>query len=61
MKVIPPLSYTEAYNRAMDIEIENKTSSREKKKTYKEESLDDKDDESKTIQALRKDMMQMMK
>lgn len=49
MKVVPPSSYIEAYNREMDIESEKKSSSQGKKKTNMKESNED---ELKTVQAL---------
>ncbi|MDF3686200.1 hypothetical protein, partial [Enterobacter hormaechei] len=64
MKIVPPSSYTEAYNRALDLESELKT----KKKT-KTSSFDSDDDEpargdssddegnSKNVLALQKDMI----
>ena len=40
MKIVPPLTYTEAYNRAMNLESEQKT--KKKKKTSSSDSDDDK-------------------
>ncbi|XP_059070956.1 uncharacterized protein LOC131861746 [Cryptomeria japonica] len=61
MKVVPPSTFMEAYNRAMDIESENKTS-KGKKHTSDEDSSDqESEEESRTIQALRKDMRRMMR
>lgn len=42
MKVVPPFLYVDAYNQAMDIESENKTSSLGKKKISDDESTKDK-------------------
>ena len=66
MKIVPPSSYTEAYNRAMNLESEQKT---KKKKSSSSDSDDDasleeesSDDEkgSKKVRALQKDMIRMM-
>ena len=63
MKIVPPSSYTEAYNRAMNLESEQKT---KKKKSSSSDSDDDasleedsSDDEknSKKVRALQKDMI----
>ena len=68
MKIVPPSTYTEAYNRAMNLESEQKT--KKKKKTSSSDSDDDEpsgedssDDEgsSKKVRALQKDMIRMMK
>lgn len=66
MKIVPPTSYDDAYNRAMDLESETKTSKKKKK-----DSSSDEDDSSegsnsdgesgKKVQALQKDMLRMMK
>lgn len=61
MKVVPPPSYDEAYNRAMDIESENKTSWGKRWTSDGDNTDEDSDGGSKTVQALRKDMMRMMK
>ena len=67
MKIVPPSSYIEAYNRAMDLESEQKT---KKKKTSSSDSDNDEpsgedssDDEgsSKKVRNLQKDMIRMMK
>lgn len=66
MKIVPPSSYVDAYNRALDLESERKT---KKKKTSSSNSDDDEparddssDDEgsSKKVRALQKDMVRMM-
>ena len=66
MKIVPPATYTEAYNRAMNLESEQKT----KKKSTSSDSDDDEpsgdnsnNDEgsNKKVRALQKDMIQMMK
>ena len=68
MKIVPPSSYVDAYNRALDLESEQKT--KKKKKTSSSDSDDDEpvgddssDDEgsSKKVCALQKDMIRMMK
>ena len=66
MKIVPPSSYTKAYNRAMNLESEQKT---KKKKSSSSDSDDDasseesSDDEkgNKKVHALQKDMIRMMK
>ncbi|MDF3686394.1 hypothetical protein [Enterobacter hormaechei] len=66
MKIVPPSSYVDAYNRALDLESEQKT---RKKKTSSSDSDDEpaggdsSDDEgsSKKVRALQKDMVRMMK
>ena len=67
MKIVPPSSYTEAYNRAINLKSEQKT---KKKKSSSSDSDDDasleeesSDDEkgSKMVYALQKDMIWMMK
>ena len=64
MKIVPPSSYTKAYNRAMNLESEQKT--KKKKKNSSSDSDDDgpsgedsSDDEgsSKKVCALQKDMI----
>ena len=66
MKIVPPSTYTEAYNRALNLKSEQKT---KKKKTSSSDSDDDEpsredssDDEgnSKKVRALQKDMIRMM-
>ena len=67
MKIVPLSSYTKVYNRAMNLESEQKT---KKKKKSSSSDLDDdepsgedsSDDEgsSKEVRALQKDMLQMM-
>lgn len=49
MKVVPPPSYDEAYNRAMDIESENKTSQGKRRVSDGDSMNEDSDGESKTI------------
>ena len=67
MKIVLPSSYTKAYNRALNLESEQKT---KKKKNSSSDSDDDEpagddssDDEgsSKKVRALQKDMIRMMK
>lgn len=66
MKIVPPSSYTEAYNQAMDLESEQKT---KKKKKSRSSDLDESSSEdssgdekgSKKVRALQKDMIRMMK
>ena len=67
MKIVPPSSYAEVYNRAMNLESEQKT---KKKKSSSSNSDDDasleaesSNDEkgSKKVRALQKDMIRMMK
>ena len=67
LKIVPPAIYTEAYNRAMNLESEQKT--KNKKKSRSSDSDDDvpsgddsNDDEgsSKKVRALQKDMIRMM-
>lgn len=60
MKVVPPFTYQDACDRAMDIESEDKTTSN-KKRLSDGSSDEESEGESKTIQALCKDMMRMMK
>ena len=66
MKIVSPSSYTEAYNRALNLESEQKM---KKKKNSSSDSHDDEssgedtsDDEngSKKVCALQKDMIRMM-
>lgn len=52
MKVVSPSLYTNAYNRAMDIESENKTSRGLKKTSDDNSTNGDSEGESKTIRAL---------
>ena len=68
MKIVPPSTYTEAYNRAMNLESEQKT--KKKKKNSSSDSDDDgpleehsSDDEGsgKKVCTLQKDMIRMMK
>lgn len=67
MKIVPPMSYEDAYNRAMDLESEHKMS--KKKKNNKSSSNEDCDssngssnkESSKKVQALQKDMERMRK
>ena len=68
MKIVPPSTYTEAYNRALNLESEQKT--KKKKKTSSSDLDDDEpsgedssDDEgsSKKVRALQKDMLRMMR
>ena len=67
MKILSPSSYTEAYNRVMDLESEQKT--KKKKKSSSSDSDDSSSEEdsngdeknSKNIWALEKDMIRMMK
>ncbi|XP_057829971.1 uncharacterized protein LOC131041010 [Cryptomeria japonica] len=65
MKIVPPTSYENAYNRAMDLESEGKTCKKKKDKSFGEEedSEGSSSDEgsSKKVQALQKDMYRMMK
>lgn len=61
MKVVPPPSYDEAYNRAMDIESENKTSRGKRRVSDGNSTDEDNEGEYKTVQALRRDMMRMKK
>ncbi len=67
MKIVPPSSYADAYNRALDLESAQRT---KKKKTSSSDSDDDEstrddssDDEgsNKKVRALQKDMVRMMK
>ena len=66
MKIVPPVSYDDAYNRAMDLESEQET---HKKKKYNSSDSDDSSSESsssdeesnKKVRALQKDMLRMMK
>ena len=67
MKIVPPSSYTEAYNRAMDLESEQKTKKKKKssssdsdESSSEEDSSGDEKD-SKKVRALQKDMIKMMK
>ena len=67
MKIVPPSSYTEAYNQAMDLESEQKMKKKKKGSSSdsdgsssEEDSSDDEKD-SKRIRALQKDMIRMMK
>ena len=64
MKIVPPSSYTEAYNRAMDLESEQKT--KKKKKSSSSDSDDDASSEdyssgdkrgNKKVRAFQKDMV----
>ncbi len=65
MKIVPPALYTDAYNRVMDLESEQKKS----KKKHKSSDLDNSSSESsssdeessKKVRVLQKDMLQMMK
>lgn len=65
MKILPPTSYVEAYNRAMDLESEQKTSKKKRSKSSsdKDDTSDDdsgSDGESKgKVKALQKDMDRM--
>lgn len=52
MKVVPPSSYVDAYNRAKDIESDNKTSQGKKKAIDDGSTKESNDGESKIIQAL---------
>jgi Sec-independent protein translocase protein TatA len=67
MKIVPPSSYTEAYNRAMDLESEQKTSKKKKKNRSSDSDDSSSDDSSsdedgnKKVRALQKDMLRMMK
>lgn len=67
MKIVPPSSYIDAYNRAMDLESEQKTSKKKKNKSSSDDdSSSDKrsssDDESNPkVRALQKDMERMMR
>lgn len=60
MKVVPPSTYKKACDTAMDIESKDKTS-RSKKENSNASSEEESKEESKTIQALHKDMMRTMK
>ena len=68
MKIVPPSSYTEAYNRAMNLESEQKTKKKKKNSSFDldddaslgEDSSDD-ENNSKKVCALEKDMICMMK
>lgn len=60
MKIVPPSSFADTCTCTVDIESENKTS-KAKRHGSANESSEERGDESKTIQALRKDMMRLMK
>ena len=60
MEVIQPPSFVDVCTHAMDIESESKTS-KGRRHGSKSKSSEESGYESKTIQALRKDMMRMMK
>ena len=55
MKIVLPSTFVDACTRAMDIESENKTS-KARRHGSASESSEESEDESKTIQALRKDL-----
>lgn len=66
MKIVPPSSYTEAYNKALNLESEQKT---KKKKNSSSDSDDDEssgedtnndENSSKKVHTLQKDMIRMM-
>ena len=56
MKIVPPSTFTDACTRIMDIESESKTS-----KARRHGSSSESEEDSKTIQALRKDLRRLMK
>lgn len=64
MKIVPLASYADAYNRAMDLESEQKTSKKKHKSSNSDDSLSESSSDkesSKKVQALQKDMLRMMK
>lgn len=68
LKIVPPTSYDDAYNRAMDLESEYKTSRKKKSNKYSSDDDEDSDGESsnsgessKKVHALQKDMERMLK
>ncbi|XP_059064703.1 uncharacterized protein LOC131856795 [Cryptomeria japonica] len=61
MKVVPPSTFMDAYNRVMDIESENKTSKGKKRTSDEDSSDEEREEESQMIQALPKDMRRMMR
>lgn len=64
MKIVPPTSYEDAYNRAMDLESEGKTSKKKKDKSSGDDGSSERssDDESnKKVHALQKDMHRTMR
>ena len=60
MRIVPPLTFENACTRAMDIESESKTS-KARRHGSASESSEESEEESKTIQALRKDLRRLMK
>ena len=67
-KIVPSSSYTEAYNRAMNLESEQKKKKKKKSSSFDSDAnassgKDSSDDEnsSKKVRALQKDMIHMMK
>ena len=66
MRIVPPTSYDDAYDRAMNLESESKTLKRKKSKSSSEsdESFDEdsssNDESNKKVQALQKDMERVM-
>ncbi|GLJ23905.1 hypothetical protein SUGI_0454230 [Cryptomeria japonica] len=68
MKIVPLTSYDDAYNRAMDLESENKTAKKKKNRSSSSSEDDTSEEESssdekpkKKITALQKDMERMLK
>ena len=66
VKIVPSASYADAYNQAMDLESEQKTSKKKKHKSSdfdnsSSESSSSDEESSKKVQALQKDMLRMMK
>lgn len=58
--MVPPTSYDEAYNRVMDIECDSKTSKGKQRASDDDSTDESSNGESKTVQALQKDMLWMM-
>ena len=66
MKIVPPSSYTKAYNRVMNLESEQKikkkkSSSSDSDDTSSEEDSNDDEKACKKLRAFQKNMLQMMK